>query len=276
MAEVLRQGLLPASFIPPKAQRHRRDLTRYRTPLIEARARLVNRLPAVLEEATSKLASVVTAVRGVCARAILEALVAGETDAQVLAEWARGRLRTKRALLAQAVVGPFRAQQAFLITEHLSHLDTLDEALERLGAEIGQRWQEELQAIELLDTLPGVRRKAAQIILAEIGTTLDRFPDAKHLACLGRNLPRPCPEWRQTLQGQDPQRHRLAPAGPDREGAGRVQHQAYVSGLPVPADGGQAWQATRAGGAGADDSCHRLPDPNQARTLSGARRRLFR
>src|SRR5690349_14817977 len=87
-----------------------------RTHLIEERARLVNRLQAVLEDANIKLASVVTDVRGVSARAILEALVAGETDAQVLAELARGRLRTKRALLAQAVVGHMMAHHAFMIT----------------------------------------------------------------------------------------------------------------------------------------------------------------
>jgi len=182
IAELLRHGLLRASFIPSKTQRHLRDLTRYRTHLIEERARLVNRLQAVLEDANIKLASVVTDVRGVSARAILEALVAGETDAQALAELARGRLRAKRALLAQAVVGHFSAHHAFMITEQLSHLDTLDEAIERIGAEIGQRLQEEQQAIELLDTIPGVSRKAAEIILAEIGTTLERFPDAKHLA----------------------------------------------------------------------------------------------
>src|SRR5215467_13028100 len=130
IAELLRHGLLRASFIPPKTQRHLRDLTRYRTHLIEERARLVNRLQAVLEDANIKLASVVTDVRGVSARAILEALVAGETDPQVLAELARGRLRTKRALLAQAVVGRMMAHHAFMLTEQLSHLDTLDEAIE--------------------------------------------------------------------------------------------------------------------------------------------------
>src|SRR3954463_680823 len=105
LADLLRHGLIRGSFIPSPAQRHLRDLTRYRTHLVEERARLTNRLQAVLEDANVKLASVVTDIRGASARAMLEALVAGATDPTVLAELARGRLRTKRDALARAVVG---------------------------------------------------------------------------------------------------------------------------------------------------------------------------
>jgi transposase len=182
IAELLRHGLLRPSFIPAPAQRHLRDLTRYRTHLVEERARLTNRLQDVLEDANVKLASVVTDVRGVSARAILEALVAGEADPRVLAELARGKLRTKRDLLAQAVVGRFTAHHAFLITEHLSQLDYLEEALERVSTEIAGRLQHEQAALELLDTVPGLGRRAAEIILAEIGADVSRFPSAKHLA----------------------------------------------------------------------------------------------
>jgi transposase len=182
IADLLRHGLLRGSFIPAPAQRHLRDLTRYRVHLVEERARLTNRLQAVLEDANVKLASVVTDVRGVSARAILEALVAGETDPAVLAELAKGRLRAKRELLAQAVVGRFTAHHAFLIAEQLSHLDYLDEAMERVSAEIAQRLAGEQAAIDLLDTVPGISRRAAEIIVAEVGTDLSRFPSAKHLA----------------------------------------------------------------------------------------------
>src|SRR5512144_1017166 len=120
IADLLRHGLLRPSFIPAPEQRHLRDLTRYRTHLVEERARLTNRLQVVLEDANVKLAAVVTDVRGVSARAILEALVAGETDPATLAELARGRLRTKRELLAQAVAGRFAPHHGFLIAEHLS------------------------------------------------------------------------------------------------------------------------------------------------------------
>lgn len=182
IADLLRHGLIRGSFIPAPAQRQLRDLTRYRTHLVEERARLTNRLQTVLEDANVKLASVVTDIRGVSARAILAALRAGETDPVVLAELARGRMRSKREVLAQAVVGRFTPHHAFLITEHLSQLDYLEEAVERVSAEIAQRLADEQAALELLDTIPGVGQRAAEIIVAEIGTDMARFPSAKHLA----------------------------------------------------------------------------------------------
>jgi transposase len=182
IADLLRHGLIRGSFIPSPAQRELRDLTRYRTHLVEERARLTNRLQTVLEDANVKLASVVTDIRGVSARAILAALVAGETEPSVLAELARGRMRSKRELLAQAVVGRFTAHHAFLLTEQLSQLDYLEEAIERVSAEISRHLAAEQEALELLDTIPGVGQRAAEIMLAEVGTDLFRFPSAKHLA----------------------------------------------------------------------------------------------
>src|SRR5262249_23440189 len=169
IADLLRHGLLRPSFIPPPEQRHLRDLTRYRTHLVEERARLTNRLQAVLEDANIKLAAVVTDVRGVSACAILDALVEGESDAVLLADLARGRLRAKRDQLAQAVVGRFAAHHAFMITEQLSHLDYLDEAMERISTEIEQRLEEEWAAVELLDSVPGISQRAAEIVVAELG-----------------------------------------------------------------------------------------------------------
>jgi transposase len=182
IADLLRHGLIRGSFIPSPPQRQLRDLTRYRTHLVEERARLTNRLQVVLEDANIKLASVVTDIRGASARAILTALVAGEADPAVLAELARGRMRSKREVLAQAVVGRFTPHHAFLITEHLSQLDYLEEAAERVSAEIAQRLAAEQEALALLDTIPGVGQRAAEILLAEMGTDLSRFPSAKHLA----------------------------------------------------------------------------------------------
>jgi transposase len=182
IADLLRHGLIRGSFIPSPEQRQLRDLTRYRTHLVEERARVTNRLQMVLEDANVKLAAVVTDVRGVSARAILEALVAGESDPTTLADLARGRLRAKRELLTRAVVGRFTAHHAFLITEHLSQLDSLEEAMERVSAEIEQRLRDEQAALDLLDTVPGIGRRAAEIIIAELGTDLGRFPSAKHLA----------------------------------------------------------------------------------------------
>lgn len=182
IADLLRHGLLRPSFIPAPAQRHLRDLTRYRTHLVEERARLTNRLQAVLEDANIKLAAVVTDIRGVSARTMLQALIAGETDAPLLAELARGRLHAKRELLVQALVGRFTTHHAFLVSEHLSHLDYLEEAMTRVSTEIEQRLQTEQEAIALLDTVPGISRRTAEILVAELGTNLRRFPSAKHLA----------------------------------------------------------------------------------------------
>src|SRR5262245_52353612 len=182
LADLLRHGLVRASFIPSPVQRHQRDLTRYRIHLLEERARLTNRLQAVLEDANIKLAAVVTDVRGVSARAILEALIGGETDSHVLAELARGRLRAKRALLAQAVVGRLAPHHGFMLTEQLTHLDFLEEALARVSAEIEQRLTAEWEALALLDTIPGVSQRTAEVLIAEIGSDLSRFKSARHLA----------------------------------------------------------------------------------------------
>jgi transposase len=238
IADLLRHGLLRGSFIPAPDQRHLRDLTRYRTHLIEERARLINRLQAVLEDANVKLASVVTDVRGVSARAILEALVAGETDSATLADLARGRLRSKRDHLARAVVGRFTDHHAFMIAEHLSHLDSVEEALERVSTEIAQRLQNDMAALDLLDTVPGISRRAAEIILAELGADLSRFPRAKHLAswagCPLGDVSGQRRERGQTAQWHDPQGQHMATAGADRNCPRGVQDEGHLSGGAGP------------------------------------------
>ena len=181
-AELLRHGLLRGSFIPAKPQRQLRELTRHRTTLVQDRARVINRVQAVLEDANIKLASVVTDIRGVSARAMLEALIAGQRDVTALADLARGRLRPKRAQLAEALQGYFTPHHSFLLTEYFSQMDDLDDAIDRVSAVIAQRLAAEQEAIALLDTIPGVSQRTAEILLAEIGTDMTRFPSAKHLA----------------------------------------------------------------------------------------------
>jgi transposase len=182
IAELLRHGLLRGSFIPSKPQRQLRELTRYRSTLVQDRARALNRLQAVLEDANLKLASVVTDINGVSAQAMLEAILAGQRDVEVLADLARGRLRAKRDQLKVALEGRVTAHHSFLMTEHLSTLEYLDEAIERVSGEIDQRLTADQEAIALLDTIPGVGQRAAEILIAEIGTDMSRFPSAKHLA----------------------------------------------------------------------------------------------
>jgi transposase len=182
LADLLRHGLLRASFVPDRPQRELRELTRYRTTLVRERAAAVNRLQKTLEGANIKLASVASDVLGLSGRRMLEALVAGGTDPAAVADLARGKLRAKLPQLERALAGRFAAHQRFLVAEQLAHLDYLDEALARLDAEIAERVRPVEEAIERLDTIPGVGRRTAEVLVAEIGTDLARFPTAAHLA----------------------------------------------------------------------------------------------
>jgi transposase len=182
LAELLRHGLLRGSFVPDKAQRELRELTRYRTSLVEERTAAVNRLQKVLEGANVKLASVATDVTGVSARAMLAELVAGSTDAAASAQLAVGQLRAKIPELQRALTGRVGAHQRFLLAQQLAHLDFLDEQIARLDAEVAERTRPFEAAIARLDTIPGVSRRVAEILVAEIGTALDRFPTPGHLA----------------------------------------------------------------------------------------------
>ena len=139
IGELLRHGLLRGSFVPSAGQRHLRELTRHRSNLVRDRSRVANRLQKTLEEANIKLASVVTDVQGVSARAMLKAIFHGETDPVVLAELAKGRLREKRPQLEQALQGLVQSHHRFLIGECLSQLDFLDEAIQRVSDEIEEQ-----------------------------------------------------------------------------------------------------------------------------------------
>src|SRR5260370_253221 len=175
-------GLAGASFNAAAAEGHARDPTRYRIPLVDERARLINRLQAVLEDANIKLASVVTDVRGLSAREILQRLLEGETDAQALAELARGRLRAKREALAQAVVGRLQAHHIFLLREQLAHLEYFDAAIARVDAELAARLAPEQDAIALLQSIPGVARRTAEVLVADICTHPSPVPSCALLA----------------------------------------------------------------------------------------------
>jgi transposase len=182
IADLLRHGLLRGSRIPDRAQRERQELVRYRTRLIQERAQVVQRIQKVLEGANIKLSAVVADVVGVSGRAMLDALVAGIADAEALAALARGRLRPKRAALSEALEGGVGPAQRVLLASHLRHLDFLDTEIRRLSDEIAERLHPFEAALERLDTIPGVGRRAAERILAEIGADVSSFPTAGHLA----------------------------------------------------------------------------------------------
>jgi transposase len=182
LAELLRHGLLRGSFVPPRPQRELRELVRYRTALVRQRAQVPNRVQKTLEGANIKLASVATNVIGVSGRAMLAGLVNGETDAAVLAQHARGRMQRKRAELESALTGSMGPHQQFLLQEQVAVLDSLDASIRRIDQEIARRLQPHANLIERLDAIPGIGHRIIQIVLAEIGPDLSRFPSAAHLA----------------------------------------------------------------------------------------------
>jgi transposase len=182
IADLLRHGLLTASFIPPVGQRELRELTRFRSTFVKERATLVNRVQKVLESANIKLASVASDVVGVSGRAMLEAIIAGTATPQQMAELSRGRLRNKREELSRALEGRVKPHHRFVLTELLSQIDGLEETIARFNQEIEEYCRPFEEAVVLLDTIPGVARETAENIVAEIGTDMSRFPTANHLA----------------------------------------------------------------------------------------------
>ena len=182
IAELLQYGLLKASFIPPLGQRELRELTRYRSSFVRERATLVNRVQKVLESANIKLSSVATNVMGVSGRAMLEALIAGSASPEQMAELAKGRMREKREQLTKAMEGRVQAHHRFVLTELLCQIDNIEETITRFDQEIEAYCSPFEEVVELLDTIPGVGREAAEIIVSEIGNDMSRFPTADHLA----------------------------------------------------------------------------------------------
>lgn len=192
IAQLVEHGLVRPSFVPPRPIRDLRDLTRYRKVQIEERGREAQRLDKVLQDAGLKLSSVATDILGVTGRAILDALVSGTRDADVLAELARGRLRAKLPALREALAGRFRPHHALIVGEILAKLDYLDEVITRLSDEIGKVIAPFAPLVDLLSTMPGVSQRSAEVLLAEIGPDMGRFPSAQHLAswagmCPGNN-----------------------------------------------------------------------------------------
>ncbi len=182
IADLLRHGLLQASFIPPQPIREVRELTRYRKTLVQERADEINRLQKVLETANVKLASVATDVLGKSGRHMLSALAEGEQDPAVLADLARGRLRAKLPQLRQALDGRVHDHHRILITRILAHIDFLEGSLHKLEQEIEERLRPFEEAVELLRSIPVLQETAIRTIVSELGTDMDRFPSDKHLA----------------------------------------------------------------------------------------------
>ncbi len=192
IADLLRHGLLRPSFVPDRPQRELRELTRHRRQLIRQRAQVVNRIQKVLEGGNIKLSSVATDVVGASGRAMLRAMIAGEDDPETLASMARGRLRDKRLLLVDALEGSMGSHQRMMLDSYLRHLDFLEREIERMSEEVEERTRPFEEVIERIDEIPGMGRRGAEQVVAEIGTDMNRFPTSQHLAswagmCPGNN-----------------------------------------------------------------------------------------
>jgi len=192
IADLLRHGLLKGSYIPGREQRELKELVRYRRSIIEERAREVNRLQKVLEGANIKLGSVVSDIDGVSSRRMLEALIKGETDVSVMAGMAYGKMKDKEDELKKALKGLMGEHQRMILATMLRHIDFLTGEIKRLDEEIKRRMNPFEEQVIQLDAITGVGERSAQTILAEIGTDMDAFPSAGHLAswagmCPGNN-----------------------------------------------------------------------------------------
>src|SRR5438874_2623987 len=210
LCRLVEAGLLRANFVPPKPIRQLRNLTRYRKTQIQERAREVNRLHKALEDAGIKLDCVASDILGKSGRDMLDALVAGERDPDVLAELARRQMRKKIPALREALQGRFEPHHTLWIGAILDHIDFLDQQIERLTEAIGEQIAPLSSAVELLRTITGVQSRAAEVIISETGGDMSRFPNPRHLpswACqcpghgesAGKSRPGPTPHGPQRI-----------------------------------------------------------------------------
>ena len=182
IADLLQHGLVRPSFVPQRPQRELRELIRYRSSLVGERAREVNRLQKVLEGANVKLASVVSDILGVSGRAMLKALAGGDLSTEDMAHLAKGKLKDKIPQLQDALHGLMASHQRFMLATILDHIDKLEELIKTVSEEIAERMDPHQEVLERLETIPGVGRRAAEAIVAEVGTDTAIFPTAQHLA----------------------------------------------------------------------------------------------
>jgi transposase len=189
IADLFRHGLLRSSYIPDRPQRELRELVRHRRSLIRQRVQIVNRIQKVLEGANIKLSSVASDVVGVSGRAMVEAMISGEQDPKVLADLARGRLREKQERLEAALRGLVGPHQRWMLDSLLRQLDFVDEETDRANVEIEMRMRPFEQALQRIDSIPGIGRRSAEDLLGEIGQDMSPWPSAAHLASWARVCP---------------------------------------------------------------------------------------
>jgi transposase len=189
IADLLRHGLVRGSFIPERPQRELRDLVRYRRSIIRQRAQVVNRIQKMLEGANIKLSSVASNVMGASGRAMLEAISQGVEDPERLAAYAKGRLREKKPELQKALQGLVGPHQRTMLRSQLRLITFLDEEVSRMDKEIAERMSPFEETLKRVDGIPGMGRRTAEDVLAEIGVDMSRFASASQLASWARLCP---------------------------------------------------------------------------------------
>lgn len=189
LADVAAHGMVRPSFVPPPEIRELRELTRYRKTQITERGREIQRLEKTLQDAGIKITSVASGVWSKSSRAILEAMIAGERDPNKLAELALGKLRPRRPELIEALSGTFGAHHAAVCKQVIAHIDFLDSSIEALGKEIAERLLPFEAAVALVSAIPAISDLATQVVIAEIGVDMSRFPTADHLCAWAGVVP---------------------------------------------------------------------------------------
>ena len=181
LADVAAHGMVRPSFVPPPEIRELRELTRYKKTQVDARGREIQRLEKTLQDAGLKLTSVASSVWSMSSREIIEALIAGERDPKVLAEMAKGRMRSKIERLEEALSGHFGAHHAVVCRQIIDHIDFLDRSISSLTTAIAERLVPFEAAVAIVSSVPGISRTTAEVIVAETGADMSRFPTAAHL-----------------------------------------------------------------------------------------------
>jgi transposase len=190
IADLLAHGLIRGSFVPPTPIQDLRALMRTRKQLVREVARNTQRIQKALEDANIKLTTVVSDILGKSGRAVLDALVAGETDPEKLVELTRGRLKAPREKLVEALRGNVREHHRFLVKLHLDQVDALNQAVRELEARVDKHLDPFRKNVEILTTMPGISETAATVIVSEIGYDMARFPTAAHLISWAGLCPR--------------------------------------------------------------------------------------
>jgi transposase len=190
IADLLAHGLMRGSFVPPTPVQELRDLTRTRTQLVREIARHTQRIQKTLEDANLKLAGLITDILGVTGRAILDALIAGETDLDALANLRRRGIKASHEELVEALRGSVRNHHRFLLRLHLRQIEALQQGVRDLEGRLEDLLRPFRRTVELLTTIPGVSETTARVLLAEIGFDMTRFPSAGHLVSWAGLCPR--------------------------------------------------------------------------------------